>query len=100
MSEMRFVAARVRIDVLQRLDELIDEDVFENRSHAVRVALRELLAKQVAEVEMQGKPQPTIRQMQCKKKRGTRIAEPVVDRTNGSGDISKLLAEVKALQSK
>ena len=78
MAQMQFIAARVRIDVLRRLDALIDQGIFENRSHAVRVALRELLAKQ----------------------EGTRIAEPVVDRTSGHDNIGELLAEVKALQSK
>jgi len=46
MAEMQFIAARVRMDVLRHLDALIEQDVFENRSHAVRVALRELLAKE------------------------------------------------------
>jgi Arc/MetJ-type ribon-helix-helix transcriptional regulator len=52
MSEMRFVAARVRIDILSRLDELIDQDVFENRSHAIRVALRELIAEKEADTKL------------------------------------------------
>jgi len=74
------LAVRVPRNYVEDLDQLVERQVFENRSAALRRAILNLLNEtQAGEI---------------------RTVEPTVNRVNGHDSIPELIAEVKALQSK
>lgn len=73
------LAVRVPRKYIEDLDRLVERQVFDSRSAALRRALLNLLNETEA-VE-------------------NRITEPTVNRVNGHDNIAERIAEVKALQS-